>query len=199
MSEENENWNSRYIEEDTPWDSGIPSQQMIRIIEEKQIEPCRAIDIGCGTGTNAIYLAKQGFNVTAVDFSIKAISIAKVKSETAGCQIEFIQADLGQWTPEMEPFDFIFDRGCYHTVRRSNVDGFLRMVNCISGPETRYLSLTGNANDTKQVEGPPQLTKEEIESELGSIFEILDLQEFHFEDKDHLQGPLGWSVFMKGR
>ena len=81
MTEHISNWNNRYIENDTPWDSGLASKQLGIILERYNIQPGRVLDLGCGTGTNSIYLAQKRFEVTAVDCSSEAIDIAKAKAE----------------------------------------------------------------------------------------------------------------------
>ena len=77
-------WNQRYIDESTPWDSGEPSKELTRALDQKLIEPCRVLELGCGTGTNAIFLARAGFSVTAVDLSEEALRQARSKAEAAG-------------------------------------------------------------------------------------------------------------------
>ena len=67
------------------WDTGISPPELIEFINEHQ--PGRAIDIGCGTGTNVITLAKAGWGVTGVDF-VRAIRKAKQKLKNAGVQVE---------------------------------------------------------------------------------------------------------------
>jgi len=61
-----------------PWDRG-PRDELLQLIESGRITPCRAIDLGCGTGSNAVLLAQYGFDVTGVDFAASAIDKAKQK------------------------------------------------------------------------------------------------------------------------
>ena len=51
-------WQERYQAGDTPWDTGQPSKELERTIQEAAIQPSKAIELGCGTGTNAIWLAQ---------------------------------------------------------------------------------------------------------------------------------------------
>ena len=62
-------WDSLYRHGTPPWEMGVPAAELVRLVETKTIRPCRALDLGCGTGADAIYLAKQGFEMTAVDNS----------------------------------------------------------------------------------------------------------------------------------
>ena len=81
---ERERWNNRYQQADTPWDSGVPSAQLVAALDGGLVAPCRALELGCGTGTNAIYLAQRGFDVTAVDAAPLAIETADIMPTLAG-------------------------------------------------------------------------------------------------------------------
>jgi len=76
-------WDERYQTGDTPWDTGQPSSELQRVLTEDQIGPCAALEIGCGTGTNAVYLAQQGFELTAVDVSPLAVATAQARATAA--------------------------------------------------------------------------------------------------------------------
>src|SRR5262249_40591965 len=58
------------------WDKGAPALKLQRLVEQGEIKPCRVLDLGCGSGNDAIYLAAQGFDVTALDISPTALSMA---------------------------------------------------------------------------------------------------------------------------
>ena len=79
---------------DIPWDTGIPSEELKTFIEKELIRPCRALDICCGTGTEAIYLAKKGFEVSGIDISEKAIEIAEKKAEEEKLIVDFKTGDV---------------------------------------------------------------------------------------------------------
>ena len=112
------NWEEHYRSGTPPWDSGRPSSELIRVVEGEHISPCRAIELGCGTGTNAVWLAQRGFDVTAVDLVPLAIEQAVDRAANAGVKIRFLSLDLLTLPDLGAPFGFLFDRGCYHAVRR---------------------------------------------------------------------------------
>src|SRR5437879_3496719 len=121
-----EHWDKRYREGESPWDTGRPSSELVRVVREEGIAPCRALELGCGTGASAVWLAQQGFDVTALDLSPMAIERAQHRADDAGVRVHFLAADVLQPLPELTgPFDFFFDRGCYHAVRRENVTAYL--------------------------------------------------------------------------
>ncbi len=190
-------WNQQYIKGELPWDSGVPSKELIRVLDAEKIKPCRAAELGCGTGTNAIYLASRGFDVTAFDCSAAALEQARAKAAEVGAKVQFREADLCRFNQQVEPFDFIFDRGCYHSVRTINLAGFLQTLRQLSKPGTRYLVLTGNANE--EGPGPPRVHEREIRTELAGLFEIQFVREFRFEVPDPPEGFLAWSCLMTRR
>ena len=89
MANTDRDWNTRYVEGDLPWDSGLASRELRRVLDETGIAPCRALELGCGTGTNAIELARRGFDVTAVDCAPRALEIAQRKATAAGVTVNW--------------------------------------------------------------------------------------------------------------
>ena len=73
-----ENWENFYDIGNTPWDRPVPQEELIQIIKEYGITPCNVLDIGCGTGSSSIELARHGYNVTAIDISSKAIDLSLI-------------------------------------------------------------------------------------------------------------------------
>jgi len=197
-----EDWNRRYETGETPWDSGRPSQELIRVWTEHGIAPCRALDIGCGTGTNAVWLAQQGFDVTGVDLSPLAIEKAKRKTGS-NLKVRFLAADALQLPDLGPPFPFVFDRGLYHHLRRVDIKRFQKTLAHVCCPGGYYLVLAGNADDPdKSDAGPPKVTGAEMLAELEPLFELQQLRAFTF-DGVVIEGkavrPLGWSGLFRRR
>lgn len=190
-------WEERYRTGDVPWDTGNPSSELKRVLAEEKIQPCRAIDLGCGTGSNAIWLAQQGFEVTGLDVSKLAIEHAKEKARSAGVKVDFIAGDVCDPPDLGSPFQFFLDRGCYHCVRREIVWEFLHTLESITAADAMGLVLAGNAKEPLDP-GPPVVTEQEIRNELGSLFEIVRLREFRFDaPPGWTQQPLAWSCLLK--
>jgi len=201
MPEERPDWNERYVQGNTPWDTGRPSRELDRALSEHDISPGRVLELGCGSGTNALFLAGRGFEVTAVDVSPLAIEQARAKVEEAGVDVTLLAADLLE-LPELGPaFPFVFDRGVYHAVRRGNLEGFLDTLSSVTAPGAIYLTLAGNANEVRPAEqGPPRVSAEEICRELGELFDLVELRETHFNDivlDGKSERPLAWSALFR--
>ena len=191
-------WEERYVKGDTPWETGRPSSELQRAVAEIPIRPCRALELGCGMGANAIWLAQQGFEVTALDLSASAIERARHRADEAGVNVRFLVADVLKPPPELAgPFDFFFDRGCYHVVRREHPQAYVQTLRRLTHSSTLGLVLAGNAREPHEP-GPPVVSEEQIRKELGSLFEIVQLREFRFD-----QSPidsnryLGWSCLLR--
>jgi SAM-dependent methyltransferase len=199
---EKKDWNVRYVQSDTPWDTGRPSPELQRVLAEWEIRPCRVLEMGCGTGDNAIYLAQQGFEVSAFDVAPLAIEQARAKARDAGVDIAFHVADFAQLPDLNAPFPFVFDRGFYHIARQVDLGAFQQLVQAVTQPGSLWLTLAGNANDTATVEGgPPRVQAAEICEELEPIFALVQLREFRFDAniKGDPTRPLAWSGLLRRR
>jgi SAM-dependent methyltransferase len=191
-------WDERYKTGDIPWETGQASSELQRVIAETAIQPCRALEPGCGTGASAVWLAQQGFDVTAFDLSTLAIGRARARAKDAGVRVNFIVADVLKSSPQLTgTFDFLFDRGCYHVVRREDVTAYLETLRRLTRPGTVALVLTGNAREPHNP-GPPVVAEEQIRTELGTLFDIVRLREFRF-DQVEADGTrfLGWSCLLR--
>ncbi|MCA9192653.1 MAG: class I SAM-dependent methyltransferase [Planctomycetales bacterium] len=191
------NWNESYRDGDVPWDTGRPSPELQRVIMQHGIQPCRALEVGCGSGTNSVWLAQQGFQVTAIDLAPLAVEQANRKAKKSGVQIRFLSGDICKWDQPMESFGFFFDRGCYHAVRREPGNAYVNVISRLLASGGRGLILAGNAREP-HVPGPPVVSEEDIRNELGEKFCILDLQEFRFDEAPGVPEKfLGWSCLVK--
>ncbi len=192
-------WNDRYRDGNLPWDTGRPSSELHRVLSQSTIQPCRALDIGCGTGTNTVWLAQQGFEITGVDVAPLAVALAQTRAHAAGFKVPFVVADVLQMPDLGGPFEFFFDRGCYHAVRRDAPDQYAPAVARQLASGGRGLILAGNAREPHDP-GPPVVTEEQLRDELGSAFQILDLHEFRFDEAPGVpERFLGWSCLLEKR
>jgi SAM-dependent methyltransferase len=174
-------WEERYAKGDTPWETGRPSSELQRAVAEIPIRPCRVLELGCGMGANAVWLAQQGFEVTALDLSASAIERARQRADEAGVSVRFLVADVLNPPPELTgPFDCFFDRGCYHVVRREDPQAYVQTLRRLTRSDTLGLVLAGNAREPHEP-GPPVVGEEQIRQELGALFEIVQLREFRFD------------------
>ena len=192
-----ERWDARYRDDGRPaWDTGRPSSNLKRMLEKKNLQPCRVLELGCGTGVNAVYLAEQGFEVTAIDIAPTALTLAKQRADEAGVEVEWIQADV-LTPPPLESFDLIFDRGCYHHISQYDSPGYAETLRRLSHAGTRAMILAGSPADGNRG-GPPRIEEETIRRDFSTMFDFEWLRDIHFDARDpNVKGPSAWSIHLR--
>jgi SAM-dependent methyltransferase len=99
-----EDWDRRYSGPDLLW-SATPNRFLVQ--EAEDLAPGRALDLACGEGRNALWLAERGWNVTAVDYSGVAIAKARDRAALGGADVDFVCADLLDYLPAEGAFDLV--------------------------------------------------------------------------------------------
>jgi SAM-dependent methyltransferase len=189
----------RYEAHDTPWDIGAPDFNLIHAVTSTPVEPCKAVDIGCGTGDNSIWLAQQGFDVVGIDTSEVAVEKAKEKASKANTNCRFFVGNFLTSHIEGAPFGFIFDRGLFH-VFESDEDRktLAENVNRHLQRGGLWLSLIGNADEQRNTPGPPQRSARDIVNAVEPYFEILSLVSGHV-GANRPDPPRAWICLMRKR
>ncbi|GED87299.1 class I SAM-dependent methyltransferase [Streptomyces sp. 6-11-2] len=93
-----------------------PDENLVEWLERGLIDGRRALDLGCGPGRNALYLAERGFEVDAVDLSPQAIGWARERARETGAEVRFLCQDAfgSAGSPLTGPYDLVYDSGCFH-------------------------------------------------------------------------------------
>ena len=126
-------WNLWYLFGKPRWDTGITPPELVELVESGQIPSGRALDIGCGTGTNAVFLAQRGFEVVGTDVAWLAIRRARRKARDAGVSAAFwvseaVKLGTPGGPPLREPFDLAVDIGCFHTIQAGHQPAYGSML-----------------------------------------------------------------------
>jgi SAM-dependent methyltransferase len=152
-----------------PWDSGISPPELLAFLETHA--PGRALDLGCGSGTNAITLAQHGWTVTGIDFASGAIRRARGKAKAAGLPIDFRQGDVADLDTIQGPLDLALDIGCYHSLSAGGqaryAAGLARLLRP-GGVLLLYGFLRHDPDDPST-----WLTEEAVARRFGSSFEAI--------------------------
>jgi SAM-dependent methyltransferase len=131
-----------------PWNNETPPEVLVELVGSGRIRPCRAIDLGCGAGNYAIWLAGQRFDVTGVDSSPTAIGIAREKAAKLGVSCRFVIADLLGDLHEVEGrFDFGYDWELLHHIMPEDRATYARNVHALLNPGATYLSVCFSEED----------------------------------------------------
>lgn len=97
-------WDQRYASRDRLW-SPAPNDVLVAAVAG--LRPGRALDLGCGEGADALWLAERGWKVTAVDFSSVALERARAAARSRGLELCWVRADLRSYMPSNAPFDLV--------------------------------------------------------------------------------------------
>lgn len=177
--------------EEIPWNIEKPPRALVELIEGGKVQPCKALDLGCGIGNHALYLATKGFDVTGVDISPTAIEVAKENSSKRRVRCHFIVADiLGDMKEIKGTFDFAYDWELLHHIFPEQREKYVRNVFGKLNPNGRYLSLCFSEQDP-QFGGAGKYRKTSLgtvlyfssEDELTALFEPY----FHIDELRTIQ------------
>jgi methyl halide transferase len=193
------NWDDHYASGDMPWDSGEPSRELVKLLEAGRLPQGRALDIGCGTGTNVRYLASRGYDVTGVDVSRLAIERATAEPGPPGGSIELRQLDFLAEEPSGESFDLVFDRGCFHVFDDpSDQQRFAERVAARLAPEGLWVSLLGSTEGPPRDHGPPRRSARDVANAVEPVLEIVELRKFEL-DADLPSRVCAWVLIARRR
>lgn len=123
--------------EDLPWHSDRPAKLLVDAVSQRKGHG-RALDLGCGTGVFAVYLAKHGYAVTGLDFIPKALTMAQQRAEAEHVQITWVLANLFDWKAA-DAFDLVLDSGCLHTVTTGNMPRYKEKLLSWAAPQADYI------------------------------------------------------------
>jgi SAM-dependent methyltransferase len=134
-------WNGiyhRHRPEYLPWELGKPRKVLMELVDSGRVAPGKTLDLCCGAGTNPVYLANKGFDVTALDVSDKAVEYAKEMACEAKVELAFLVGDFVYLPFKREQFDFAFDFGCFHHVQVKDRLTFIKGIHRVLKPKGTY-------------------------------------------------------------
>lgn len=121
----------------TPWDRGKPASGLVELVEgPNALRPGRALDLGCGSGNNTIYLSRNGWDATGIDMVASALNVARKNAERAGVHPRFVEGDVTRLS-ELDakgPFDLLVDVGCFHTLPAHLRDQYAEGLTQVAAP-----------------------------------------------------------------
>jgi SAM-dependent methyltransferase len=174
-------WNDSYAAGQTPWDTGQPEPLLVEFVSSGAIVPGRALEIGAGTGTNAIWLAERAFDVLGVDLSPLAVEKANAKLQGGALRCRFAASDFLATPPPDGPFQFVFDRGCFHVFDEpGELQRFAAHVAAALAPGGSWLSLIGSTEGPPREVGPPRRSALEVTLAIEPVLEIVELRSAEF-------------------
>lgn len=120
-----------------PWDTGVSPPELIAFLES--VPPGKALDVGCGTGTNLVTMASYGWQVVGVDLAWLSVIKARAKLRVAGVDVQVWYRDVTARLELDRSFDLVLDIGCYHSLGFQKRDVYRKKLNRWLNPGGTYL------------------------------------------------------------
>jgi SAM-dependent methyltransferase len=156
------------------WDTNITPPEVAAVIEGDAALPAgRALDLGCGTGTNVIYLAQHGWKAIGVDFSPVAIQQARKRAKNIK-GATFVEGDVSQLSQLgiTGPFDFVLDVGCFHGLPAHARQAYAREVARVTRPGALFMIWAIESSRKAFLPGTPAMQDKEIAERFGQDFTL---------------------------
>jgi len=196
-------------EKDIPFFKNVPDENLTQYIENSYLTPGKTLEIGCGPGRNAIYLAKEKFTVDAIDFSEDSIKWALKRMKQADVTVNFQSISFFDFVKPAETYDFIYDSGVLHHIKPHRRFEYLNKVWKLLKPGGNFglvcFNLKGGANISDydvyrelSMKGGLGFSEYKLKEVLKQFFEIIEFREM---DRDNTGDVFGedflWTVLMR--
>lgn len=160
-----------------PWDSGVSPPELVSVVEgSDRLAPAKALDLGCGTGTNSVYMARHGWEVTGVDFVPRAINAARRKAAAADVSPRFIVGDVTRLT-ELgvgTEYALLLDLGCFHSIPDAGREAYVRGVTEVARAGASMLLFCFIRRATPSRIGPRGVARGEVAQRFASGWELAE-------------------------
>jgi SAM-dependent methyltransferase len=156
----------------TPWERDeVPAQ--VKEVGAEREQPGRALDLGCGSGRDAVYLAQRGWTVTGIDAVPRPLEAARERAAAAGVNVQWVQGDV----TKLEAlgldsgYDLVLDRGCFHGLPDEARTACARGINALAAPDARLLMFAFSPGFHGPA--PRGIGADELSERLGPAWELV--------------------------
>lgn len=156
----------------TPWERDTVPAPLVELSEQYP-SPGRALDIGCGTGRDSVYLAQQGWTVTGVDCVPQALDAARRRAESSGVDVNWVRGDVTrlQALGIGDGYQLLVDRGCFHGLTDAEREKYAQGITAVAAPAARLVMLA--CQPRSRGLGPRGISSEQVARYLGERWEIV--------------------------
>jgi len=157
------------------WDSAEPRPELAELARSRP--PGRALDLGCGTGTDTLYLASRGWDATGLDFAPRAIATARSRAAAARSAATFVLGDVTRLGSAGVggDFDLVTDIGCYHGVPAGRRDAYAAGVAAVTRPGgDLYLAGIADPPASWRLVGARGLDAGDLRRRFGADFDLVE-------------------------
>jgi SAM-dependent methyltransferase len=170
-----------------PWDTGISPPELLEFLDTHT--PGRALDLGCGTGTNLVTLAKHGWQVCGIDFSGRAVKAARRRLSALGLDGQVSRGDVAKKLEFDGVFNLILDIGCYHDLSPEDRIGYRENLHHFLAPGGTFLMYAHcRTSDQPRATG---ISQQDIDEFIGNLRVIAIIQ-----TRDRWERETTWMTFV---
>ena len=180
-----------------PWETGKP-QPVIVELQRAGLIFGSVLDVGCGTGENAIHLAQHGYDVLGIDAAPKAIDLARQKAANRKSSARFQVHDALALETLGEAFDTAIDSGMFHVFSDQQRIAFVKGLSTVVRPGGAYHLICFSEHETREG-GPRRVTQREIRDVFTSAFSLESVEPTHFEATIFKGGAAAWHATLRRR
>jgi SAM-dependent methyltransferase len=184
-------WDASYADGPAPWDVARPQPAVVRVAAAGGFAGT-VLDVGCGTGDNALHVAALGLPVLGVDVAGTAVGIARARAAERGLPAEFAVADALHLERLQRRFDTVLDSGLFHTFDRDERPGYVASLASVTEPGgTVYVVCFGDVGDDL---GPHPVGQEELRAAFPRAggWDVVAVEPERVLTRFHDSGAPGW-------
>jgi SAM-dependent methyltransferase len=182
-----------------PWDIGRPQPAFVEVVRKGELKKSTTLDVGCGTGENALFLAENGFSAVGVDLSARAIEAAKAKASERKLNVDFRVANALALDFDSSSFDNVIDSGLFHTFNDMERIAFASAISRVLTANGGYFMLCFSDKEPTNWGGPRRVTKAEIEATFSPFFNVNYIRDDYFATRIHNNGGRAYLTFATKR
>ena len=173
-----------------PWDIGRPQTEFVKLAENGEIHG-RILDVGCGTGENAIFLSQFGTEVWGIDSASRAIEKAKLKAQERRARVRFLVGNAFRLDELGTKFDTIVDCGLFHIFSDEERPLFTKSLRSAMEIHGTYFMLAFSTKEPTNWGGPRRVSEEEIRDVFRQGWKINYIKDCRIETNLHPEGGKG--------
>jgi SAM-dependent methyltransferase len=159
----------------TPWERDSVPRQVVELAEvaERSAAPGRVLDVGCGTGRDAVYLSERGWTVTGVDAVPRALDGARRRAQAANAEVTWVLGDVTRLETLGigDSYGLVIDRGCFHGLSDAERERCASGITALAAPGARLLMFAFHPR--RRGLGPRGITREQIEGHFAGTWELV--------------------------